>query len=109
MNQHNRPDYRKIFSDIIHFKFPERQNELDKYLENEDLSTLDIIRLNQLIFNSNNKAKKVKNSKYRSYSQSDILKLLDYQKKNKLNNIQFANQFGLSRNTITKWKKIFQI
>jgi hypothetical protein len=33
--------------------------------------------------------------------------MLDYQKKNKLTNSQLAKHFKLSRNTVTKWKRLF--
>lgn len=32
----------------------------------------------------------------------------DYQKNNNLNSSQLANHFKLSRNTMAKWKKMFQ-
>lgn len=47
------------------------------------------------------------NKKHRSYSKSDIIKILNHQKKNQLNNSQLARHFGLSRNTVTKWKRLF--
>ena len=59
-------------------------------------------KLNEIIF-----GKKTENQKFKSYKRSDILKILDYQKKYKLNNSQLANHFNISRNTVTKWKKMF--
>ena len=47
--------------------------------------------------------------KFRSYKKSDILNILDYQKENGLNNSQLANHFRLSRNTVSKWKKLFLV
>lgn len=61
-------------------------------------------RFNEIIF-----GKKTENQKFKSYKRSDILKILDYQKKHKLNNIQLAKHFKMSRNTITKYKKNLQI
>lgn len=47
------------------------------------------------------------NQKYRSYDKATIIEILNYQKKNSLNNTQLSNHFKLSRNTVTKWKTLF--
>jgi len=102
------PNYKRIYSDIIRKKFPERIEEFQSILSKRNLSFLDIIQLNEKIF-QNKKTTYKDNQKHRSYSKSDILQILDYQKKHKLNNIQLANHFRLSRNTVTKWKKMFLV
>lgn len=107
MNSNHRPNYKRIFKDIIQLKFPEKENELNPFFEKEQLSALDVIRLNQLLFNSNKKQQQAKNSKYKSYTKTDILKILEYQKKHNLTNIELAKEFKMSRNTITKWKKTY--
>jgi len=66
---------------------------------------MDIIKLNEIIFGIK-KENELCNPKHHSYSKNDIIQILEYQKKNKLNNSQLANHFKLSRNTITKWKRI---
>ena len=43
------------------------------------------------------------------HHKTTILEILQYQKNNNLNNNQLADHFKLSRNTITKWKKIYII
>ncbi|HUH25918.1 MAG TPA: helix-turn-helix domain-containing protein [Flavobacterium sp.] len=48
------------------------------------------------------------NQKYRSYDKATIIEILNYQKKNGLNNTQLANHFKLSRNTVAKWERLFQ-
>lgn len=45
--------------------------------------------------------------RHHSYDLASIIDILEYQKKNQLNNIQLANHFKLSRNTVAKWKKSF--
>lgn len=102
------PDYKLIYFDIINKKFPERIGEFQPILSKSKLSFLDIINLNEKIFQTK-KAKQKVNQKHRSYSKSDILRILDYQKKHGLNNIQLAHHFRLSRNTVTKWRKLFVV
>lgn len=102
------PDYKLIYSDIIDKKFPDRKEEFQSLLSKSNLSFLDILNLNEKIF-QNETGKQKDNQKHRSYSKADILQILDYQKKHRLNNIQLAGHFKLSRNTVTKWKRTFLI
>lgn len=98
------PDYKKIYRDLVVIKFPEKINLCKEFLDKEQLSTLDIIELNKIIFGNKNKSS---NQQLRSYSKEDIFRILDYQKKHNLNNTQLVRTFDLSRNTIAKWKKMF--
>lgn len=97
-------NYQQIFKDIISSKYPEKQEEYFPLLEKRNLSAIDILKINQKIFGTENKSD---NQKHRSYTKSDILKILDFQKKHHLNNSELSKHFGISRNTITKWKRIF--
>ena len=108
MMENFRPDYIKIFSDIIESKCPERKDEFEKYLKKNTLSIIDIIELNHKIFGMADKDTSDFNQKHRSYDHETIIKILGYQKKKELSNAQIANHFKLSRNTISKWKKIYQ-
>ncbi|MCI3938584.1 helix-turn-helix domain-containing protein [Chryseobacterium aahli] len=102
------PDYRRIYTDMLTKKYPEKKKECDSIFKKNKLSTFDIIRLNALIFNvKENPETKSFNQKHRSYNEFDILKILDYQKKNQLNNSQLAHHFDVSRNSLTKWKKLY--
>lgn len=103
------PNYRKIYTDIILKKHPEKLNICSPVLQKKTLSTLDIIRLNQMVFGLKEKGTFQFNQKHRSYDQSAILDILEYQEKNGLNNTQLANHFKLSRNSVAKWKKIFAL
>ncbi len=97
------PDFKLIYSDIINKRYPEKAVVCHNLLAKRDLSVMDILELNKRIFGKldNN------NQKYRSYSEADILQMLDYQEKNRLNNTQLANHFKLSRNSVAKWRKMF--
>ncbi|AZA83293.1 transposase [Chryseobacterium lactis] len=97
------PDYQKIYSDIINKKYPDKKDVCEYLLEKQHLSVLEVIELNQRIFGSTKKC----SQKYRSYTESDILQMLDYQRKNQLNNTELAQYFSLSRNSVTKWKRQF--
>lgn len=100
------PNYKLIYTDIIDHKFPEKKKECEALLNKKKLTVLNIIELNQKIFGTN-KESEAQNQKLRSYSKSDILEILEYQKEYRYTNKQLANHFKLSRNTVTKWKRIF--
>jgi DNA-binding transcriptional regulator YiaG len=102
----NMPDYKRIYNDII-IKYPQKKEECYFILQKEKLSLLDVIKLNQKIFSE--KENDGINQKHRSYDKSFIIEILSYQKQNKMSNKKLATHFGISRNTITKWKKIFQV
>lgn len=101
------PDYKAIFTDIIESRYPHKQEKCEKILEKQNLSVLDVILLDKLIFGISDKELSRTNQKHRAYSQSTILEILSYGQIHKCNNTQLATHFKLSRNTITKWKKIF--
>lgn len=100
------PDYNSIYHDILNLKYPHKKDAFHFLTENEKFSAIDVLELNKVIF-GNNGIKK--NQKYRSYNKSDIFKILNYQKQHKCNNSQLATYFNMSRNTITKWRKIFLV
>ncbi len=102
-------NYHAIYADILENKFPQKKEECRNLLEKRNLSSMDVIELNKKIFGISNKKIESENQKHRSYDKSDILKILDYQKKNRLNNSQLARHFKLSRNTVAKWKLVFEV
>ena len=99
-------NYQQIFRDILDTKYPEKKKVCIPLLQKDNLTAIDIIKINKKIFGPN-KSNEIFNQKHRSYSKSDIFKILNYQKQHKCNNSQLANHFKLSRNTVTKWKKMF--
>jgi hypothetical protein len=102
------PDYKRIYSDLIAERFPDKI-ECTAILNKKRLTELDIIKLNALLFNDNNRETIIFNQMHRSYNKKTIIEILDYQKKNNLNNVQLANHFRLSRNTVAKWRKLFLV
>lgn len=108
MKKQSQPNYKRIYSDIIDQKFPHKKLECKKLLEKKILFAIDIMELNKRIFGIQDQDAKNMNQKLRSYKPSDILYILDYQKNHKMNNLQVAEHFGLSRNTMTKWRRAFK-
>lgn len=102
---HN-PNYKQIYSDIINKKFPDKKTELEYLLLKETLNNIDVIEINNKIFGTRKETYR-QNKRLHSYNRSDIFRILNYQKEQKLNNIQLANHFGISRNTVTKWRRLF--
>lgn len=100
------PDYKRIYIDILNIEYPHKQEECKNILKKRVLTTIDIIELNQKIFGVNEETE-ISNQKHRSYQKSDIFYILKYQRDNNLNNSQLSECFRLSRNTISKWKKLF--
>ncbi|MEJ5049259.1 helix-turn-helix domain-containing protein [Chryseobacterium culicis] len=101
------PDYKKIYSDLVDLKYPEKKHECAKILSKKNLSAFDVIEINRIIFSYDQNIKA--NQSHRSYNKETIYKILEYQKKNYLNNTQLALHFKLSRNTVAKWKTLFSI
>ncbi|KMQ68927.1 transposase [Chryseobacterium sp. FH2] len=100
------PDYKRIYTDIINKKYPEKEKKCQSILSKKTLSVMDLMKLNTIIFNTTTKEI---NQKFKAYDRETILEILNYQIKNKLNNKQLAYHFQTSRNTITKWKRLFPI
>ena len=95
------PDYKRIYEDILRLRHPEKRAACKKILSKRKLITLDVLELNRIIFGYSSSSQK-----YRSYDVESIYKILEFQKKEKLNNKEIALHFNLSRNSISKWKKI---
>jgi hypothetical protein len=104
------PDYHRIFNDILSKILSIKLHAL-KFLKRKDLSALDVIKLNTLIFSytERNTPSGIGENKHRSYNKTDILYMLDFQKENGYNNSQISLYFRVSRNSIAKWRKIFWI
>jgi len=102
-----KPDYKRIFADIITMKYPGKESECKKLLSKDTLTVFDIIELNKKIFGED--LNDSINQRHKSYTKKDIFQILEYQKKNRLNNSETARHFNLSRNTLAQWKKKFLV
>ncbi|MDN3692311.1 helix-turn-helix domain-containing protein [Chryseobacterium tructae] len=90
--------------DILELKYPEKKEICAEVLNKEELETLDVIMLNTMIFGDH---KSNQNQRHKSYDKNSILEILNYQKKNPCSNKDLSLLFKISRNTITKWKRIY--
>lgn len=103
----NRPDYKRIYTDLINEKYPEKKDLLKTILSKKNFTIFDVIKCNNAITDKQDENTHVFNQKFHSFDRQSILKILDYQKKHKYNNTQLAKHFKLSRNTVAAWKKKF--
>ena len=98
-----KPDYTRIYRDLVELKHPCKLERLKQFLKKEALSFFDIINIEKII--NEDQFQSVFNQQHRSYSREDIKELLNYQKQNKLTDKDLGLQFKISRNTIHSWKK----
>ncbi|MFS4432237.1 helix-turn-helix domain-containing protein [Chryseobacterium sp. S90] len=77
------------------------------FLEKDRLMSYDVLKLSGIITGKDDHEAISFNARHKSYDSNTILRILDHQKKYKCSNLQLANYFRLSRNTVTKWKKMF--
>ncbi|MFV0146344.1 helix-turn-helix domain-containing protein [Empedobacter falsenii] len=91
-----KPNYQKIYKEIIQKKFPEKIQQTKKLLKKE-MDVLDVIKLSEIL----NTNETTDNQKHKSYDLNSI------QKKNNYTNTYIAEKYKISRNTIAKWRKIY--
>ena len=96
-------DYKRIFCDLLAKKHPERLPEFQDILNKDSLDELDVLTISEKI--SATKKAKSENGKYRSYNKSTILKILDYQKTNQLNNNPKTNYYAINIRSRTRQKR----
>lgn len=99
-----KPDYQKIFQDMLNYHFVEHDQALSDILKKGALTSIDVMQLNNRLFY---KRKEQSSSAHKAYDKSSIKKILQYQRIHQLNNTELAKHFGISRNTIAKWKHIY--
>lgn len=104
----NRPYYHKLYADLIREKYPNKEQACCDYLKKEHWTALDVIQVNEVLFGSkkNRQDRKI-DQQHRAYDSESIKQILLHQQKNRLSNIEVANKYGVSRNTISKWKRLF--
>ncbi|MCU7617943.1 helix-turn-helix domain-containing protein [Chryseobacterium sp. PBS4-4] len=101
------PDYINIYNDLIIDKFPDKLNtrEIKNFLSKKEPTHLDIIQINDFIYNSQSPIPS--NQRLKCYDKKSILRILKYQKENELSNSFISLKYRLSRNTVAQWKKWF--
>lgn len=97
-----RPDYRRIYMDMLDWKYPDKKEICSEILKKRNLEALDVITLNKMIFGFTESSRK-----HKSYDKGSIIEVLSYQKNNLCSNRELSLIFNISMNTITKWKRIY--
>lgn len=88
---------------MVRDRYPEKSKQLARFFKKEKWIALDVIHINKILFGESDLDKQ-----HRAYDKESILKILQYQYDNELYNYEVAQEFGISRNTITKWKIAYQ-
>lgn len=99
------PNYKKIYTDLLDRKYPEKKQLCESILQKAIIESLDVICLNELIFGEKQRTSQKNNQLFKSYDKDTVIKILEHQKRYGLSNVQLATHFKLSRNTVAKWKK----
>lgn len=100
----NKPDYNKIYKDLINTWFFDQKEELLPLISIDITTSLDVIHINNELFNKTSKGTQNYNQKLRSYDVPSIIKIVDYQRENFLTIKETSELFNVSRNTVAKWK-----
>jgi aryl carrier-like protein len=102
-------NYKEIYFSLIKEKFPEKLNDpkIKWRLEHLD-SAINVIELNDLLFHNGKRESNITDSRLRSYTQDEIIRILKYQERFKKSNTDIVNKYGMTRATLNSWKKRFQ-
>lgn len=101
------PDYKRIYTDIINIRYPERKDDFKDLLDKQNISAADVLAINRRIFGNSTVDSEILNQKHKAYRRSDIFEMLNYQRAHNLNNSELARHFKVSRNTVAKWRRVF--
>lgn len=107
ITKRNGPDYEKIYCEIIEKSCPLKKKEINTLFSKKNIKAYDIIELDMLLNAVISKDEQAFNQQHRAYDEDTIKYILEYQSKYALTNIKTSEIFGVSRNTISKWKKLF--
>jgi hypothetical protein len=104
-----KPNYTKIYKDLIAYrKLYDRMTPAIADRINNIKTAKDILDIENYLFgNMTGENEQNINQQLKSYDEESIREILNDQKKNNLNNTQLAIKHNLSRNTVTRWKKVY--
>lgn len=101
-----RPNYSKIYHDLLRAEYPEKLQDTKVKELLKNLNTSDeVIRFNEKIFKQSKESLE-NNQKLRTYDRETMLKILNYQKQHGFSSNYISKKYKISRTTIAKWKKI---
>ncbi len=104
---HKGPNYEKIYREIIEEKGPFKKREMYAIFTQKNIKAYDIIKLDLLLSGVPSKEERTFNQQHRAYDEDTIKYILKYQSEYALSNIKTSEIFNVSRNTISKWRKLF--
>lgn len=101
--------YKEIYLNLIQEKFPDKLDDSKILWKLSHLdSSINIIELNDLLFHNGDRNIDITDSRLRSYTYDEIIRILKYQERFKKSNTDIVNKYGMSRATLNSWKKRFQ-
>src|SRR5690606_39465570 len=80
------PNYQKLYKEITERFHKEKSSLVTGYLEKEEWTSLDVITVNDLLFNKKRNKELEFNAKCKAYDELSIKNMLNYQKQHRLNN-----------------------
>lgn len=99
-----RPNYKKIYQDMLRMEHPEKLKDPKiKELLEKLHTTEDVLKFNDKLFKQSRE-----NQKLKTYDKKTMLKLLQYQKKHGHSTSYMSRKYHISRTTLSKWKMIFE-
>lgn len=104
-----RPNYTKIYQDMLRLEHPEKLKDpkIQELLKNLN-SSEDVLNFNERLFKQSKEAQK-NNQQLKTYDKKTMLKLLQYQKKHEFSTSYMSRKYKISRTTLAKWKKTFEV
>ncbi|MCW3169093.1 helix-turn-helix domain-containing protein [Chryseobacterium sp. 09-1422] len=101
-----RPNYSKIYHDLLQAEYPEKLKDVKVTELLQNLNTSDeVIKFNEKLFKQSKESLE-NNQKLRTYDRETMLKILMYQKQHGFSSNYISKKYKISRTTIAKWKKI---
>ncbi|CAM2940326.1 helix-turn-helix domain-containing protein [Chryseobacterium flavum] len=99
-----RPNYKRIYHDMLRLEYPEKLQDpkVRELLEKLNTSE-DVLKFNEKLFKQSKE-----NQKLRTYDKKTMLKLLQYQKKHGYSTSYMSRKYKISRTTLAKWKVMFE-
>jgi hypothetical protein len=99
-----RPNYKKIYQDMLKLEHPEKLKDpkIKELLEKLHTSE-DVLNFNDKLFKQSRE-----NQKLKTYDKKTMLKLLQYQKKHGHSTSYMSRKYKISRTTLSKWKLMFE-
>ncbi len=99
-----RPNYKKIYLDMLRMDYPEKLKDpkIKELLEKLNTSEA-VLKFNEKLFKQSRE-----NQKLRTYDRQTMLKLLQYQKKHGHSTSYMSRKYKISRTTLSKWKVMFE-